>query len=106
MQKRSRLTGRDNVAVRPRREAGDQRNGSKSSIATAVAPRTSVLAPEHLGEVLGKWQRPELRIARSFAECKGLTAQELEDIYQDTVEVLLQRRYASELHLRNALRAG
>jgi RNA polymerase sigma factor (sigma-70 family) len=47
-----------------------------------------------------------LRIARGFGECRGLATPELEDIYQDTVEVLLKRRYASELHLRNALRAG
>ena len=50
--------------------------------------------------------RPELRIARGFGECKGLTAQELEDIYQDTVMVLLQRRFATEKHLRDALRSG
>jgi DNA-directed RNA polymerase specialized sigma24 family protein len=95
------------MAVRARRTAGNRRIGSRGSIATVVVPGTGPgLAPEYVGEVLGQWQRPELRIARGFGECKGLTAQELEDIYQDTVEVLLARRYASELHLRNALRAG
>ncbi|HEV3072149.1 MAG TPA: sigma-70 family RNA polymerase sigma factor [Solirubrobacteraceae bacterium] len=95
------------MAVRARRTAGNRRNGSRGSIATVVAPSTSPgLAPERVGEVLGKWQRPELRIARGFGECRDLTVQELEDIYQDTVEVLLQRRYASEDHLRHALRAG
>lgn len=95
------------MAVRARRTAGNQHTGSRGPIATVVVAGTGPgLAPEYVGEVLGKWQRPELRIARGFSECKGLTAQELEDIYQDTVEVLLARRYASELHLRNALRAG
>lgn len=95
------------MAVRAQRTASNRRNGSRGSIATVPAPGTSPgLAPTRAGEVLGEWQRPELRIARGFAECKGLTDQELEDIYQDTVEVLMQRRYASEKHLRDALRAG
>jgi DNA-directed RNA polymerase specialized sigma24 family protein len=95
------------MAVRVGRTAGGQRNGPRGSIATAVAPGSGPgLTSERVGEVLGNWQRPELRIARGFGECRGLTAQELEDIYQDTVEVLLQRRYASEEHLRNALRSG
>jgi DNA-directed RNA polymerase specialized sigma24 family protein len=95
------------MEVRARRAAGNRRNGSRGSTATAVVAGTGPgLAPEHVGEVLGRWQRPELRIARGFGECKGLTTQELEDIYQDTVEVLLARRHTSELHLRNALRDG
>jgi DNA-directed RNA polymerase specialized sigma24 family protein len=95
------------MAVRVRRTAGNRRTGSRGSIATVVVPGTGPgLAPEYVGEVLGKWQRPELRIARGFGECKGLTTHELEDIYQDTVEVLLGRRYATEKHLRDALRAG
>jgi DNA-directed RNA polymerase specialized sigma24 family protein len=95
------------MAVRARRTAGNRRSGSRSPIATVVAPGTGPgLAPEYIGEALGKWQRAELRVARGFGECKGLTAQELEDIYQDTVEVLLGRRYATEKHLRDALRAG
>src|ERR1022692_1940813 len=57
-------------------------------------------------EVLGRWQAVELRIARSFAECRGLSAEQLEDIYQETTLALLSRPYQSEEHLRRALRSG
>jgi RNA polymerase sigma factor (sigma-70 family) len=59
-----------------------------------------------IGEVLGEWQRTELRIARGFAECRGLSTEQLEDIYQETALALLSRPYGSEEHLRNALRHG
>jgi RNA polymerase sigma factor (sigma-70 family) len=59
-----------------------------------------------VGGLLGEWQRAELRISRGLAECRGLTAEQLEDIYQDTAIALLARPYASEEHLRNALRHG
>jgi RNA polymerase sigma factor (sigma-70 family) len=58
------------------------------------------------GERLGEWQRTELRVARGFAECRGLNTEQLEDIYQETVVALLTRPYGSEEHLRNALRHG
>jgi RNA polymerase sigma factor (sigma-70 family) len=58
------------------------------------------------GQRLGEWQRTELRIARGFAECRGLGVEQLEDIYQETAVALLTRRYSSEEHLRNALRHG
>jgi RNA polymerase sigma factor (sigma-70 family) len=61
---------------------------------------------EWVGQVLGEWQAPELRIARGFAECRGLGAEQLEDIYQETAVALLNRPYGSEEHLRNALRHG
>jgi RNA polymerase sigma factor (sigma-70 family) len=61
---------------------------------------------EWIGEVLGEWQARELRIARSFGECRGLNTQQLEDIYQETALVLLRGRYLTEEHLRNALRDG
>jgi RNA polymerase sigma factor (sigma-70 family) len=61
---------------------------------------------DRIGELLGEWQRTELRIARGFAECRGLTTEQLEDIYQDTALALLARPYATEEHLRNALRHG
>jgi DNA-directed RNA polymerase specialized sigma24 family protein len=95
------------MAVRVGRTAGRQHKRSRDSSATRAAPGTGPgLTPERVGDLLGKWQKPELRIARGFGECKGLTHPELEDIYQDTVEALLQRRYASEDHLRHALRSG
>lgn len=55
---------------------------------------------------LGKWQKRELRIARGFIECRGLTHDQLEEIYQETVVALYSRPYASEEHLQNALRMG
>ena len=43
---------------------------------------------------------------RSFPECRGLSTEQLEDIYQETALALLRRPYDSEEHLRNALRTG
>jgi len=45
-------------------------------------------------------------LARSFGECRGLSREQLEDIYQETVLALLRRPYESEEHLRSALRWG
>ena len=64
------------------------------------------LSAERAGQLLGEWQRGELRLARSFAECRGLGHEQLEDLYQETALVLLERPYHSEEHLRNALRWG
>lgn len=64
------------------------------------------LNPRRVGELLGQMQAGELRLARGFAECHGASPQQLEDIYQETVVALLQRQFASEEHLQNALRTG
>jgi RNA polymerase sigma factor (sigma-70 family) len=64
------------------------------------------LSPERVGQTLGEWQSGELRLARSFAECRGLSHEQLEDLYQDTALVLLGRSFHNEEHLRNALRWG
>jgi RNA polymerase sigma factor (sigma-70 family) len=61
---------------------------------------------ERIGQVLGEWQARELRVARGFAECRGLSTEQLEDIYQDTALALYLRPYHDEEHLRNALRTG
>jgi RNA polymerase sigma factor (sigma-70 family) len=61
---------------------------------------------EWVGELLGEWQPTEVRVARGFAECRGLNSEQLEDIYQETAIALLNRPYGSEEHLRNALRHG
>ena len=61
---------------------------------------------EQIGQVLGEWQARELRIARGFAECRGLSTEQLEDIYQETALALYRRPYQNEEHLRNALRTG
>ena len=47
-----------------------------------------------------------MRIARGFPECRGLSREQLEDIYQETTVALLSRPYQTEEHLRNALRMG
>jgi RNA polymerase sigma factor (sigma-70 family) len=64
------------------------------------------LSRTRIGEALGEWQRGELRLARSFGECRDLAHEQLEDIYQDTAVALLGRSFHSEEHLRNALRWG
>ena len=69
-------------------------------------PGERKLTFERIGQVLGEWQPHELRIARGFAECRGLSAEQLEDIYQETAVSLLRRPYLNEEHLRNSLREG
>jgi RNA polymerase sigma factor (sigma-70 family) len=61
---------------------------------------------DRVGQILGEWQSRELRVARGFAECRGLSTEQLEDIYQETALALYNRPYQSEEHLRNALRTG
>ncbi|HEX5308928.1 MAG TPA: sigma-70 family RNA polymerase sigma factor [Solirubrobacteraceae bacterium] len=95
-------------------ERGDSkvRAGSPSDApgeAVAVAPQNGQprsFGSQRVGEILGKWQAVELRVARGFAECRGLGTEQLEDIYQETALALYRRPYASEEHLRNALRTG
>jgi RNA polymerase sigma factor (sigma-70 family) len=70
------------------------------------AGASRALSFEQTGQALGEWQRRELRVARGYRECWGMSAEQLEDLYQDTVLALLGRRYANEEHLRNALRTG
>ncbi|MCW3033333.1 MAG: hypothetical protein JWM60_1678 [Solirubrobacterales bacterium] len=79
------------------------------SSTTATRPsrwRDSSLGSRSAGEVLGSWQPAEIRIARGFLECRGLSTEQLEDLYQETVLALLARPYGNEEHLRNALRRG
>lgn len=71
-----------------------------------VAPGTKGLDAALVGQRLGEWQKAELRLARSFPECRGIGRTQLEDLYQDTMLVLLNRAYNDEEHLRNALRWG
>ena len=72
---------------------------------TAGRP-ASAFGFDRLAQLLGGWQATELRAARGFPECRGLSVAQLEDLYQDTALALLSRSYASEEHLRNALRHG
>lgn len=64
------------------------------------------LSAAQIGRVLGQTRRRELQLARGFRECRGLTHEQLEDIYQDTVIALLQREQRNEEHLIGALRLG
>lgn len=69
-------------------------------------PEAETFGADRVGEILGRWQAAELKIARGFAECRGLNAPQLEDIYQETALALYGRPFTSEEHLRNALRVG
>jgi RNA polymerase sigma factor (sigma-70 family) len=70
------------------------------------AGRHRPFGSQRVGQILGEWQARELRVARGFAECRGLSTEQLEDIYQETALALYSRPYDSEEHLRNALRDG
>jgi RNA polymerase sigma factor (sigma-70 family) len=59
-----------------------------------------------VGQALGEWQASELRYMLRHPHCRGLSLAQLEDLYQETVLVLLNRRFFNEEHLRNALRYG
>jgi DNA-directed RNA polymerase specialized sigma24 family protein len=86
--------------------AGSPGQGPGEVIAVANKGRRRSFGPQRVGEILGEWQQVELRIARGFAECRDLSTEQLEDIYQETALALYRRPYVSEEHLRNALRAG
>ncbi|MGO9490137.1 MAG: RNA polymerase sigma factor [Solirubrobacteraceae bacterium] len=72
----------------------------------AAAAQSTTLGFDRLAQLLGRWQAGELRTARGFPECRGLSDAQLEDVYQDTALALLSRSYGTEEHLRNALRHG
>jgi RNA polymerase sigma factor (sigma-70 family) len=79
------------------------------SSTTATHPprsRRGPLGSRRVGEILGAWQPTEIRIARGYPECRGLSTEQLEDLYQETVIALLARPYDSDVHLRNALHQG
>jgi RNA polymerase sigma factor (sigma-70 family) len=61
---------------------------------------------EWAGQLLGKWQAREVRLARGYPECHDLSKEQLEDLYQETSVALLTRPYQTEEHLLNALRTG
>ncbi|MFZ1153966.1 MAG: sigma-70 family RNA polymerase sigma factor, partial [Solirubrobacteraceae bacterium] len=83
----------------------DEGSGAAASFASSSGQRRA-FGSERVGQILGEWQARELRVARGFAECRGLSTEQLEDIYQETALALYKRPYDSEEHLRNALRMG
>ncbi len=95
-------------------DAGDDKVGAgsprdSSGEGVALASRSGgqrAFGSQRVWQLLGEWQPVELRIARGFAECRGLNKEQLEDIYQETALALYSRPYAGEEHLRNALRDG
>ena len=97
-----------------RMEIGEQTTGSgwpdePQGDGVTLAPgagRQRQFGSQRVGQILGEWQARELRVARGFAECRGLSTEQLEDIYQETALALYSRPYDSEEHLRNALRDG
>ncbi len=80
--------------------------GGAQQTPTELPRRPGALSGKRVGHALGEWQAGELRLARSFAECRGLAHAQLEDLYQETALVLLARSFHSEEHLRHALRWG
>lgn len=94
--------------VRVRRSESAGPNGRRGGLLTL--PRVPGTGPglsyEQVGQALGEWQERELLIASRFPECRGLRAEQLEDVYQETTEMLLGRRFHNEEHLRNSLYAG
>ncbi len=77
--------------------------------AVTVAPQDGKgrsFGSQRIGQLLGEWRPVELRIARVFPECHGLSKEQLEDLYQETLLALYIRPYGGEEHLRNALRTG
>lgn len=65
-----------------------------------------LLSRERVGMLLGGWQQQEVSLACRFAECKALSREQVEDIYQQCTVELLGRRFESDEHLRNVLRAA
>jgi RNA polymerase sigma factor (sigma-70 family) len=86
-----------------KRRSGDRAGANRQP---KPAPGTGGLDAALVGQRLGEWQKVELRLARSFPECRGVGRAQLEDLYQETMLVLLNRSYNDEEHLRNALRWG
>jgi RNA polymerase sigma factor (sigma-70 family) len=89
-------------------DAGEnpERRGKPETPPAAAVSRSGALSAERVGRALGEWQSAELRLARSFGECRDLGREQLEDLYQETTVILLSRPFHNEEHLRNALRWG
>lgn len=81
-------------------------NGAALPSANGHACNTRAFGSQRIGQRLGEWHGREVRVARGFPECRGLSTEQLQDLYQETALALLARPYQSEEHLRNALRTG
>jgi RNA polymerase sigma factor (sigma-70 family) len=85
---------------------GPQGKTPKTGPRTPSGGGGRLLTREQVERILGERQARELRIARGFVECRGLSREQLEDLYQETVLALLRRPYKDEKHLCGALRLG
>jgi hypothetical protein len=64
------------------------------------------LSREDTANLTAEWRDRELRSIGGWVQCRGLSPEQLEDIYQETVVELLDRRHRDQEHLRYALRSG
>lgn len=63
-----------------------------------------VLSTSEVWELLGQWRDRELAFARGYDECAGLSAEQLEDLYQDVALRLHRQRFTSDAYLRHVAR--
>lgn len=75
-------------------------------LADRIAASAGPLSVQQTARLLGQTRSRELRRARGLRECRDLTHEQIEDIYQDTVLVLLRRTHRDEEHLLAALTLG
>lgn len=61
---------------------------------------------EYVAGLLEQWRSRELRASRRWMECRGLSHEQLEDIYQEVALIVLEREYHDDEHLRYAVRWG
>ena len=72
-----------------------------------VPPNTGQVERDHATRLLDAWRARKLNTAQVQRECRGLTPEQLKEIYQSATLALLRRDrpWESEQHLRNALHA-
>jgi RNA polymerase sigma factor (sigma-70 family) len=84
---------------------GGDSQGKLPKTAPSSPPRDGgELTRDEIAQVLGDVRERELRLARSFWECRQLSKEQREDLYHDVVIALLDRPYNDEKHLRSELR--
>jgi hypothetical protein len=88
------------------RQSQDAAPGNSTEAPDRGARRLRAPSRKRVGEALGEWQMAEVAGAWRYPQCRGLSIAQLEDLYQETVLALLNLPFASEAHLRNALRVG
>ncbi len=74
--------------------------------ATAAPPLDPTLRVAWAAELLCDERERELTLAEGYRECRGLSRDQLEDLFQDTAIKLLDRPFTDALHLYRALRIG